>query len=205
MAMSTSQSLQPLLTLVLASAVVMGSPGPSTMSALAVSAAFGLRRSMVYVLGLMLGTAAVLLAVASGVIAMLLSLPALGNVLIYASAVYILYLAWRIASAPPLEDQPADVPSPSFAPGFLLALANPKAWFAIAAVFTASTLVAGSGAIDAALKIVVLAIMIVIIHLGWVFAGASLSRFLRDPLISRIANVAFAVVLAATAVLPLLR
>jgi threonine/homoserine/homoserine lactone efflux protein len=201
----SSQSLQPLVTLVLASAVVMGSPGPSTMSALAVSAAFGLRRSMVYVLGLMLGTTAVLLAVASGVIAMLLSLPALGSLLIYGSAVYILYLAWCIASAPPLQDQPTDVQSPSFTPGFLLALANPKAWFAIAAVFTASTLVAGSSAIDAALKIVVLAIMIVLIHLGWVFAGASLSRFLRDPLISRIANVVFAVVLAATAVLPLLR
>lgn len=203
--MSISQSLQPLLTLVLASTVVMGSPGPSTMSALAVSAAFGLRRSMVYVLGLMLGTTAVLVAVASGVIAMLLSLPALGSALIYASAVYILYLAWRIASAPPLEDQPADLPSPSFAPGFLLALANPKAWFAIAAVFTASTLVVGSSAADASLKVAVLVVMIVIIHLGWVLAGASLSRFLRDPLISRIANVVFAVVLVATAVLPLLR
>ena len=203
--MPASESLQPWLTLILASTVVMGSPGPSTMSALAVSAAFGLRRSMVYVLGLMLGTGAVLIAVATGVVAMLLSQPALGRVLIYASAAYVLYLAWQIAVAPPLEDQPADVPSPSFAPGFVLALANPKAWFAIAAVFTASTLVAGSSALNAALKVAVLSIMIIAIHLAWVFAGASLSRFLRDPVISRIANITFAVVLAATAILPLLR
>jgi len=198
-------STPPLLTLVLASIVVMGSPGPSTMSALAVSAAFGLRRSMVYVLGLMLGTTGVLLAIATGVIAMLLSLPALGRVLTYASTIYILYLAWQIATAPPLQDQPGDVPSPSFAPGFLLALANPKAWFAIAAVFTASTLVAASSALDAVLKVAILTVMIVVIHLAWVFAGTSLSRYLRDPVISRIANIAFAVVLAATAVLPLLR
>jgi len=202
--MSAFDSMQPLLTLILASAVVMGSPGPSTMSALAVSAAFGLRRSMVYVLGLMLGTTAVLLAVATGLIAMLLSLPALGRVLIYASAAYILYLAWQIATAPPLEDQPADVPSPSFTPGFVLAIANPKAWFAIAAVFTASTLAAGSSALDALLKVAVLAAMIVVIHLAWVFAGATLSRYLRNPVISRIANIVFAVVLAATAILPLL-
>jgi len=202
--MFASEALQPLLTLILASTVVMGSPGPSTMSALAVSAAFGLRRSFVYVLGLILGTTAVLLAVATGVVAMLLSLPALGRMLIYASAAYVLYLAWQIATAPPIADQPADVPSPSFAPGFVLAVANPKAWFAIAAVFTASTLSAGSSALDAVLKIAVLAVMIVLIHLAWVFAGASLSRFLRDPMISRIANVAFAVVLAATAVVPLL-
>ncbi len=203
--MPVSEPLQPLLTLILASAVVMGSPGPSTMSALAVSAAFGLRRSLVYVLGLMLGTSAVLVAVATGLIAMLLSLPVLGHVLIYASAVYILYLAWQIATAPPLEDQPADVPSPSFTPGFVLAIANPKAWFAIAAVFTASTLVAGSNALDALLKVAILAAMIVVIHFAWVLAGASLSRSLRDPMISRVANVVFAVVLAATAVLPLLR
>jgi threonine/homoserine/homoserine lactone efflux protein len=201
--MLISGSLQPLLTLILASTVVMGSPGPSTMSALAVSAAFGLRRSFVYVLGLMLGTGAVLLAVATGIVAMLLSLPALGRLLIYASTAYVLYLAWQIATAPPLADQPADVPSPSFTPGFLLAVANPKAWFAIAAVFTATTL-AGSSALDAALKVAVLALMIVVIHLAWVFAGASLSRFLRDPVISRIANVAFAVVLATTALAPLL-
>jgi threonine/homoserine/homoserine lactone efflux protein len=203
--MLASESLQPLLTLILASTVVMGSPGPSTMSALAVSAAFGLRRSLVYVLGLMLGTGVVLVAVATGVVAVLLSQPALGRVLIYASAAYVLYLAWQIAVAPPLEDQPANLTSPSFAPGFALALANPKAWFAIAAVFTASTLVAGSSALDAALKVAVLSVMIIAIHLAWVFAGASLSRFLRDPLISRIANVVFAVVLAATAIMPLLR
>jgi threonine/homoserine/homoserine lactone efflux protein len=198
-------SFQPLLTLILASTVVMGSPGPSTMSALAVSAAFGLRRSFVYVLGLILGTGVVLIAVATGIVAMLLSQPALGRVLVYASAAYVLYLAWQIATAPPLKDQPADVPSPSFMPGFVLAVANPKAWFAIAAVFTATTLAAGSSALDAALKVTVLALMIVVIHLAWVFAGASLSRFLRDPLISRIANVLFALVLAATAIVPLLR
>lgn len=203
--MLATESLQPLLTLILASTVVMGSPGPSTMSALAVSAAFGFRRSMVYVVGLMLGTGAVLVAVATGLIAMLLSLPALGHVLIYASTLYILYLAWQIANAPPLADQPADVPSPLFTPGFVLAVANPKAWFAIAAVFTASTLVNSSSALDAGLKIAVLAGMIVVIHLAWVFAGASLSRFLRDPVISRIANVVFALVLVATAVVPLLR
>jgi len=203
--MLATESLQPLLTLILASTVVMGSPGPSTMSALAVSAAFGFRRSMIYVVGLMLGTGAVLVAVATGLIAMLLSLPALGHVLIYVSTLYILYLAWQIATAPPLENQPADVPSPSFAPGFVLAVANPKAWFAIAAVFTASTLVNSSTALDASVKVAVLAGMIIVIHLAWVFAGTSLSRFLRDPAISRIANVVFALVLVATAIVPLLR
>ena len=40
------------LTLILASAIVMGSPGPSTMSATAVGAAYGFRRSLRYAYGL---------------------------------------------------------------------------------------------------------------------------------------------------------
>src|SRR4051812_41633491 len=43
-------------TLLLTSLALMGSPGPSTVSVTAVGAAFGLRRSLAYVLGLILGT-----------------------------------------------------------------------------------------------------------------------------------------------------
>ena len=48
-------------------------------------------------------------------------------------------------------------------------------------------------------------IMIVIIHAAWLLAGASLAGFLRDPLRSRLANIAFALVLIATAILALMR
>jgi len=203
--MSSVAPLQPLLTLVLASLVVMGSPGPSTLSALAVSASFGPRRAIAYVGGLMAGAAVVLVAVATGVVAMLLSLPALANTLAYASAGYLLYLSFRIATAAPIVKHAADTSPPSFAAGLALAVANAKAWFGIAAVFAASTLVDGAGVTDAVLKVVVLTIMIVAIHLGWLFAGAALAGFLRDPKVSRIANVVFAVILAATAIAPLLR
>ena len=59
---------RPALTLILASVVIMGSPGPSTMSATAVGAAYGFRRSLLYACGLIVGTTAVLLAVAVGVV-----------------------------------------------------------------------------------------------------------------------------------------
>ena len=39
---------RPLLTLILASVIIMGSPGPATISATAVGAAFGFRRSLRY-------------------------------------------------------------------------------------------------------------------------------------------------------------
>ncbi|MDP1837364.1 MAG: LysE family transporter [Reyranella sp.] len=183
-----------LLSLIVASLLVMGSPGPSTISVTAVGAAFGLRRSIAYLSGLIAGTIAVLLAVAAGVVSVLLAVPQLAPVLLAASAAYILYLAYKIATAPPLSTRDEAGTAPSFGGGVLLAVANPKAYVAIAAVFAASTL-------DAALKIAVLALMIVLIHLAWWLAGASFSRVFHDPAASRIVNGAFAAALVATTVL----
>jgi threonine/homoserine/homoserine lactone efflux protein len=193
---------RPLLTLVLASMVVMGSPGPSTISATAIAAAFGFRRSLRYACGLIAGTIVVLLAVAIGVVAFLLSAPHGASALAIISAAYILYLAFRIATAPPLAAQSGDAAAPAFAGGFLLAIANPKAYLAIAAVFAGSTLFAGDRTRDAAAKILVLSVMIVVIHLCWLLAGASLSRALRDPVRSRIVNVSLAAILIIMTCLP---
>jgi threonine/homoserine/homoserine lactone efflux protein len=203
--LSAGEIWWPLSTLILASAVVMGSPGPSTMSVMAVAAAFGLRRSSGYVCGLILGTSAVLVAVALGVVGMLVSIPGLAPVLTFASAAYILYLAFTIATAPPLSSPDRNAAVPSLAAGILLGLANPKAYLAIAAVFASSTLVEYSRVWDAVLKAAVLTIMIVVIHVAWLLAGASLAGFLRDPVRSRLANAAFALVLIGAAVLPLMR
>jgi threonine/homoserine/homoserine lactone efflux protein len=196
---------QSLLTLVLEATAVMGTPGPSTMAVTATGAAFGVRRSLGFVSGAIAGTVAVLLAVATGVVALLVSIPGLGSALTLASAAYIFYLAWRIATAPPLSKQSADAPAPSLAAGFLLAIANPKAWFAIAAVFTGSTLIWSSHQLDALLKAVVLAAMIVLIHLAWLFGGVSLTGLLGDPLRSRIVNILFGLILVGTTVLALRR
>jgi threonine/homoserine/homoserine lactone efflux protein len=192
-----SGSWRPLAALVLASAAVMGSPGPSTMSVTAVGAAFGLRRSLGYLWGLISGTIAVLIAVATGLFALLLSVPRLAPLLLAASGAYILYLAFKIATAPPLSAADRQTAAPSFAAGFLLAIANPKAYVAIAAVFASSDLSIGPPAVGAMLKTAVLALMIVAIHLAWLLAGSTFSRIFHDPVSSRIANVVFAVTLVA--------
>jgi threonine/homoserine/homoserine lactone efflux protein len=198
-------SISGIWTLVLTSAALMGSPGPSTMSVTAVGAALGLRRSLGFVAGLIVGTSAVLLAVASGIVATLWSVPRLAPVLAVASTAYIVVLAVRIARAPPPRPLGPAGTAPSFAGGLLLAIANPKAYVAIAAVFAGATLGGSSPATEALLKIAILGPMIVVIHFGWLLTGASLARVLRDPVASRAANLAFAAALLATSLLPLLR
>jgi threonine/homoserine/homoserine lactone efflux protein len=195
---------RPVLTLILASVIIMGSPGPSTMSATAVGAAYGFRRSLLYACGLILGTTAVLFAVAVGVVTLLLSIPHGAPVLVAVSAAYILYLAFRIATAPPLARQRDEAAAPAFAGGFLLAVANPKAYLAIGAVFAGISITGESGALDAVVKIALLGVMIVIIHMCWLLAGASLSRVLQDATSARIVNVALAVGLVVTTAIALL-
>jgi threonine/homoserine/homoserine lactone efflux protein len=189
-------SVAPLLLISLA---IMGSPGPATISLIAAGSVYGVRRSLPYLAGIIVGTTIVLVAVGTGITAALLTVPAIGSVLIGISAVYILWLAYHIATAPPLS-KPTGVPSAfSFMGGALLGIANPKAWVAIAAVF-ASAHLAASPTADAAAKIAVLTVMITVICATWLFAGTSVAPVLRDPRRARFVNAALAVgLVAATA------
>ena len=193
----------PLLALLLSSLAIMGSPGPATISLTAAGSVHGVRRSLGYLAGIVLGTTIVLLAVASGVTAVLLAVPAVGSVLIAASVAYILWLAFHIATAPVAAARDDGGPAPGLRGGTLLGVANPKAWVAIAAVF-ASAHLASRAALDAGAKVAVLTAMIVLINTAWLLAGASLTSVLRDPRRARIVNIVLAVVLVAAAVAALL-
>jgi threonine/homoserine/homoserine lactone efflux protein len=189
-------SIGPLL---LTSLAIMGSPGPATISLVAAGSARGARRSVRYLVGIIAGTVIVLLAVATGITAALLAVPALGPVVVWISAAYILWLAWRIATAPPLTGSGAAPSGFSFAGGTFLGVANPKAWVAIAAVF-ASARLAGPATADAAAKVTVLTAMIVVICTTWLVAGTSIAPLLRDARRARAFNGAMAVaVVGATA------
>jgi threonine/homoserine/homoserine lactone efflux protein len=157
-----------------------------------------------YLIGIILGTAVVLLTVATGITATLLAVPALRGALIGISAAYILWLAYRVATAPPVRAGEATGRPPSLAAGTLLGVANPKAWVAIAAVFTGTRL-AASATTDAAAKVAVLSAMIVVIMTSWLLIGASFAPLLRDPRRARILNVCLAVALVAATALAILR
>ena len=184
-------SLGPLLLISLA---IMGSPGPATISLIASGSVYGVRRSLPYLVGVIVGTTTVLVAVATGITAGLQALPAIGAALLGISTAYILWLAYHIATAPPLAGHTAVMEAPSLAGGALLGIANPKAWVGIAAVF-ASAHLADDATTDAAAKIAVLTAMIIVIMSTWLVAGTSLAPMLREPRRARVANLALAAVL----------
>jgi threonine/homoserine/homoserine lactone efflux protein len=189
--------------LVLTSLAIMGSPGPATISLVAASSAYGVRRSLPYLVGIIAGTTVVLIAVATGITAALLAVPAIGPILIGLSAAYILWLAYHIATAPPLARQTDASSAPSLAGGTFLGVTNPKAWVAIAAVFAGGHL-ARAATVDAAAKIAVLIVMILVINTTWLVAGTSLAPLLRDPRRARLVNASLAVALVGATALAVL-
>src|SRR5271170_5455804 len=97
--------------LVLTSLAIMGSPGPATISLTAAGSTYGVRRSLGYLAGIVAGTTIVLIAVASGITVTLLAVPDLRLVLLAVAVAYILWLAYHIATAPPLGAGPARPPT----------------------------------------------------------------------------------------------
>ncbi|MEX3008618.1 LysE family translocator [Hoeflea sp. TYP-13] len=190
-----------LLLLWIAAIPLMGSPGPATMSLAAVGAAYGARRGLRFLTGIIWGTTAVLVMIATGITGLILAQPALVHVITVLAAAYIVYLAYRIATAPVMGEALAESRPPSFHNGFILAIANPKAFAAIGAVYSGYRLFPLNLVADAAAKIAALFIVIVVVNSCWLVFGSAFSNLLRHPLAGRIANVVFAILLIASVVL----
>jgi threonine/homoserine/homoserine lactone efflux protein len=183
---------------------LMGSPGPATLSLSAIGAAFGARRGVGYLVGIILGTSGVLLLVASGVTGLILAIPALVWIVSVLAAGYIVYLAYRIATASVLSKQSHDAQAPSVISGLALAIANPKAFAAIGAVYSGHIVVPNDAFEDAVVKILALVLVIVVVNTAWLMFGSAFSVVLEDPRRARTANISFAVLLVVSVVAGLL-
>ena len=190
--------MEGLLGFILAGLALAGSPGPATLSLAATGAAFGARRGLGYMTGINLGMLGVMAITASGVVGLLLALPGATPVVIGLSSAYFLYLAWRIATAPPLEDAGAARRQPTVLAGIGLSLVNPKGYAAMAALFSGFVLIRDRLELDVTAKIAVLAVIIAAVNIAWLLMGAALTRYFQEPRSNRIINVTFAVLLIAS-------
>jgi threonine/homoserine/homoserine lactone efflux protein len=181
-----------------------GSPGPATLSLAAAGAAFGARRVAGYLTGIVLGMVAVMAVTAAGLVGLLLALPGATPVVSVAAAAYFLWLAYRIATAPPLTEAASERQPPRFAGGLGLSLINPKGYAAMAALFSGFVLVREHLQLDIGLKIAVLTLLITALNIAWLLSGALLTHFFHDPRTNRIVNVTFAAALLASVALALL-
>ncbi len=192
--------MTPTLLLALAAFAVVSSvtPGPNNLMLMASGINFGFARTVPHMLGVAIGFTVMIVAVGAGMATVLAVAPGLLGVIKWASVAYLLYLAWKIATAPakPLEGRSAARPM-TFLQAAAFQWVNPKAWtMALTAVSAyippdhprlGLLLVAGVfGAIN--LPSVGL----------WAAMGVSLRRFLADPVLLRTFNIVAAITLVAT-------
>ena len=104
-------------------------PGPNNAMLTASGANFGFRRAVPHMLGIILGFPAMVLAIGLGLGAVFTALPWLHLALKYIGAAYMLYLAWRIATAERGKGAAATKPISFFeAAGFNGSIQKPGSW-----------------------------------------------------------------------------
>ena len=167
--------------LLLLCTAVSFTPGPNTTLSTALAANFGLRRALRFVLAVPVGWGLLLSLCASGVGALVVSLPPLRLGVKGAGVAYLLWLAWKLWQAHQLSEANARQLNVSFGQGVMLQFLNIKAWM------LALTVVAGwlAGRADLwarfALVLPVLLAFALASNLSYALVGTLLRQWLADP------------------------
>jgi threonine/homoserine/homoserine lactone efflux protein len=176
-------------------------PGPNNLMLMTSGANFGFARTIPHLLGVSIGFTAMVLIVGAGLAQAFAAAPVLHTVLKVVSAVYLLYLAWKIAVAPPPSADGAARAKPmTFLQAAAFQWVNPKAW---TMALTAISVYAPSSADGVSLVTLgVIAAVFGAINLPsvgvWTAIGTQLRRFLSSPMSFRIFNGAMAGLLVAS-------
>jgi threonine/homoserine/homoserine lactone efflux protein len=169
---------------------LLGSPGPGIAALLAVGRLNGFVGSLRFFAGLQVGLAAAAAVCASGLVSILSASPGVTSVLTLAAIVYLVWLAWAIATSPVGSAGQSALVATTFPAGFILGISNPKAYLAFVTLFASQRLVTGSRATDAVVKWVLTITVIIIVDVAWLYAGARLGRVSLSPRAERRTNLA---------------
>ena len=167
-------------------------PGPGVMTTAGFGAAYGFKASLRYLVGLFIGTNLVMLAVMTGLAAVILSVPWLRNVLMFASVAYLLYLAGRIAFAGAKVAFMEAKSPPGVLGGIMLQAINPKAYAVNTSLITGFDYAPDAFLFEMISKALIMNIIWVPIHLAWLWAGVSLHKLNLSDRTQRTINILMA-------------
>jgi threonine/homoserine/homoserine lactone efflux protein len=186
-----------LLAFVLFAFATAGTPGPNNMMLLASGANFGFRRTILHILGISVGLGVMVVAMGWGLSSVFKAFPVLHEVLKWVGAAYMLWLAWKIATATGINDKAAAGQPMTFLEAAGFQWLNPKAWaMAIGAATTYTPEGSGSQ------TVLILAGTFMLVgapcSAAWAGFGQAMRRFLDKPVVLRVFNVTMAVLLVAS-------
>lgn len=168
------------------------SPGPGVLSTAGVGSAFGYRPGARYVGGLFIGTNLVAVAVITGVATVVLASPVIRTVLLILSAMYLLYLASKVAfSGSKIAFIKAER-APGIRDALLLQALNPKAYVVNTTMIAGFPLGFESYWSEIAVKLLIMNAIWVPLHFLWLWFGVALRRLDLAPQTQRKINYAMA-------------
>ncbi|WP_431282776.1 LysE family translocator [Humitalea sp. 24SJ18S-53] len=178
-------------------------PGPNVLMVAAAAAQAGVARVVPHMMGITLGFPAMLLAIALGLGWPFAAFPWLHVAMQVAGAAWLLWLAWKIASAPPPGEAGGVVPLGFWgAAGFQWV--NPKAWMIALAALPAFTTPGEPILPQAALIALVFALVSLPTLFVWAWFGTAARRLLGGGVRLRVFNGTMAFLLVLSLV-PMLR
>ncbi|MEX0348980.1 MAG: LysE family translocator [Paracoccaceae bacterium] len=171
-------------------------PGPNNLMLMASGANFGFRRTIPHMLGVGIGFTLMIVLVGAGLLGLFDRFPVSYVILKTGSVIYLLYLAWRIATATPVDHQGEAGTPIRFLQAVAFQWVNPKAW---AMALTAISIYAPDRSIPAILLVAAIfgAINLPCVS-SWTVLGQQLARFLRNPRQLRVFNGVMAALLVAS-------
>jgi len=183
--------------------VATATPGPNNMMLLASGVNFGFRRTIPHMCGIAGGFFFLLVCVGAGLGALLVSFPAMHVALKIAGGVYLLYLAWRIATSGALGGAGTRSEPMSALGAAMFQWVNPKAW-----MMSVSSMAIYTNTEQPYLSVLLVATAFLLVCFPtislWAGFGTALSGFLADPVRRRVFNVTMGVILA-LCIIPMLQ
>ena len=171
-------------------------PGPNNLMLMASGANYGMRRTLPHALGVGCGFVVLAAAMGLGLGALFHSAPWARPTLTGLAALYMLWLAWRIATAAPPREGAAGGRPLSFLQAAGFQWVNPKAWMM---AIGAMTVYAPGGQWR---QVALVALVFGAVNLPsvgtWAFAGTRLRRVLTNPVRLRAFNWTMAALLVAS-------
>lgn len=171
-------------------------PGPNNLMLMASGVNFGAWRTLPHALGVCIGFTVMVGLVGLGLMGIFDAIPYSHEVLKAVSTVYLLYLAYKLATTSSMGKRAIDGRPMTFWQAVLFQWVNPKAW---TMALTAMTVYAGSGSLQVILLVTLVFGVVNAPSISvWVVAGDRLRRILSTPTRLRAFNIVMAILLVAS-------
>jgi threonine/homoserine/homoserine lactone efflux protein len=195
-----------IISLVVATSLLLGSPGPAPLALAGVGATFGIKKGGPFLIGILVGLAVAIIGATLGLAVLFSAFPEIKLTVQIAGALYIVYVAQKIARAPIMEaDRQANEATPKFIDGFILNLLNPKAYAAFFALFSQFILPLRDELLSFLATGLVCFVVAVAVDSAWLVLGRLIRPLFETHKSARIMRVTFAILMVAAVIWALVK